>query len=139
MAGNGTIQISATIIAGPPQVSDSTFPTGSTNIPVKLNGGSSLASPVQTGDTVREVNSPSAYVALGGVGTGQEVTQGRFLFLRCSVPMLVRLTFYTSGGDVVSVLPLDSPLIMQIDSSKYLKGIEAQGAGTVEWFVGGSL
>lgn len=132
-----SVNFSGSIIAGPIGSGDCGFPSGVTNIsftslpPLKAASASGYQSKV--------VNSPSAFVELTGVGTGETVTQANFLFLRTSSPMQVRLTMNpSSGSDVVSILFIQGVHILELPSLNYLKLLEAQGVGTIEYFVSGN-
>lgn len=131
-----SVSLTGTLIAGPGTVTESSFPGGVTNIPIALTPPAKSFN-VDSGGT-RSVSSPSAYVALTGVGVADTVTQGKFLYLRTSTPMLVRLTTVNPpGADVVSVVPVQGLLVLEFDPAKYLKLLEVQGSGVVEWFVCG--
>jgi hypothetical protein len=131
------VVLSGSIIAGPTGAGDCGFPSGITNIvfssypPQKSSGAKTSNS--------KTVNSASVYVALDGVGTGETVTQGNFLYLRSTSPLLVRLTTQpTSGGDVVAVVPIHGVMILEFPAANYLKLLEVQGVGTVEYLVSGN-
>jgi hypothetical protein len=89
-----------------------------------------------------DVNSPApAFQALDGVGAGQSVTQGNTLYLRTTAPMTMRFTFADpmGGPDIVSLVPVQGLLIWEGSALGYLKLIEAQGVGGIEYFVSGNL
>lgn len=135
---SNAIQLASRLTLGPVDtVTDSTLPSGFTSIQFGLRP--SKKSALVSSGSVRTIASPSSYVALDGVGTGESVTQGNLLYLRSSSAMLLRLTTYSSGGDIVAVLPVDGVFMMEFDRSRYLKLIEVQGTGTVEWLVTGDV
>ncbi len=123
------------IVAGPQGSSDCGFPSGVTNIQF---GGNTIPAGVMTGDMVRSVNSAADYVDLDGVGSDQAVTQATFFFLRTQSPIFVRVTFQpTSGGDIVSVIPVQGVVTIQAPPTNYIKGLEAMGVATIEYFASG--
>lgn len=139
MASGATVELEATIEAGPPTVSSGTFPRSSTSIPFGFKGPKPPA-PRQTGSMTTEVSSAGAFVALEGVGTGKTVTKATVVFLQTALPMQVRLTFKDPGGgaDIVSIVPIDGPLVLQLDPNGYCKLVEIKGLGTVNWYASGA-
>jgi hypothetical protein len=88
---------------------------------------------------VRAISSPSSYVDVRCVGTNEAVTKGSFLYARASAAMLLRLTTDDgAGGSVLAVLPIDGLLVFEVDPDKFLKLLEAQGEGTLEFLVSGA-
>jgi len=135
---SNAVQLAARLSLGPVDVvTDATLPSGLTSIQFGLRP--SKKSALASSGSVRTISSPSSYVSLDGVGTGESVTQGNFIYLRTSVPMLLRLTTYSSGGDVTAILPIDGIFAMEFDRTRYLKLVELQGAGTVEWLITGDV
>lgn len=133
------VQLQGRLTLGPSSpVTDTTFPGGSTAIQFSLRPSQKQA-PLSTGAMVRSVSSPSSYVQLDGVGTGETITQANTLFVHTTIPMLLRLTTYSGSGDVVSVIPIDGVFIAEFDKSKYLKLVEIQGSGIVEWLISGDV
>jgi len=141
MASSGVVILDGTLEAGPPAVTSGVFPRGATSLPVQLRSGSTgKSAPLQTGDMVTELASSGAFVALDGIGTGKSVPKANFLLAQTAVPMQLRLTMKDPGGgaDLVSVLPINGPLLVEFDDAGYLKGLEAKGSGTVNWYASGS-
>ena len=116
------------------------FPAAVFSIPVQLGGGAGCAgskpASVKTYGT-SQVNSPVAFVTLPGVGAGQPVTKGNFLYLRTAVKMDIRLTM-VGTPDTVSVLNVQGILVMEFPDANTLKLLEAQGVGTIEYAVTGN-
>lgn len=139
MASSGTVELDATISAGPPAVSEKTFPRNTTTISPRLRSCPKAAL-VQTGDKVAEMTNSSAFVALPGVGSASEVSQASFLYIATMVPMILRITSKERGGgsDLVAVLPIGGPLILEVDVLDYIKLVEVKGVGTVNWYASGS-
>jgi len=90
---------------------------------------------VDTGRNNAQVNNPSAYGALAGVGAGSTVTQATTLYVRTSTTMLLRLTF---GSTVLADIPILGVFVMEFDPSKPLTLLEVKGAGAVEYYAAGS-
>lgn len=135
MSSQNVVTLKASILAGPPKSTCGKFPSGLVSLEFELRPPNKNAAVMA--QHVRDVSSPSAYVTLGGVGTGQAVTQASFLYLRTSVAMDLRLTT-SDSVDVVSVHPVDGVLLMEFPAAKYLKLLEVQGSGTLEYFVSGN-
>lgn len=136
----GQLQLSGNLTSGPPQGAEFSQGRMMINIALALKGGAGCkAFGSATGVQTRNLNSPSAYVVLSGVGPDDTVTRGDTLYVFAPQPILVRITTDDGvGGDVVSVLPLDGLMILEINQVRYLKLLEAQGAcNGVEYFVSG--
>lgn len=132
-----SVTLSGSIIAGPQGAGDCGFPSGILNI-VFSSFPPQKSAAAKTSSS-KQLNSPSAFTALDGVGTGETVTQGNFLYLRSNSPTQIRLTTKASSGpDVVAVVPLQGVMIIEFPTTNYLLLLEAQGVGTLEYFVSGN-
>lgn len=133
------VTLSGTLTVAPATVVDGTFPAATTTTPLALNPTQKQAN-VDTGIQSRNLNSPSSYATLSGVGATDTVTQGNFLYLRTKVPMLVQLVVNNPAGGTVTVtgIPINGLLILEFDATRYLVGLSVQGSGYVEWFVSGT-
>lgn len=132
-----SLQLSGTLTLNPQNASDGSFPSANTSVPFTLNtGGNSKPSPADTGVDHRQVNSPSTYVTLGGIGAGDDVTAGDTLYIRTNVPMWIKCTYQGS-----SAAPAEEPIkglkIIELDPSFPLTKVEVKGSGLVEWFASG--
>jgi len=133
-----SIVLSGTLVKGPLGAGDCAFPAGTTTIPfssypIQKNAAASFSA-------AKQVDSPSAFAALDGVGTSETVTQGNFLFLRTTSPFQLRLTTKAdSGPDVVAVIPVQGLAIIEFPTGNYLLLLEAKGSGTIEYVVSGNL
>lgn len=133
----GVLKVSGSLDAGPPSVTSESFPGASLSVPLRLPAGSKSFS-VATGVLQRKLNSALAYVALDGVGSASAVTHGSFLYLRSDQAFSLRLTTDDgSGGSVLTVFPVATLLLLEFDSSLFLKLLEAKGVANLEWFVCG--
>lgn len=138
MSSSNIVKLTGSLLAGPAKASCSTFPSGIVNATIELRPPNKIATVFVS--HVRNVASPSAFVILDGVGSGETVSQGTLFYFRTQNEIRLRLTFDDgSGGDVVSEVPVDGLYIGEIPASKYLKLVEAQGSGVVEYFVSGNL
>ncbi len=135
---SNVVTITGSLVAGPPQASDTAFPSGVTQIAFATQPTQKPAQ-VQTGAQVRQVQSPTVFVPLDGVGTGETLTQGTTLYVRVIGPMRLRATFADTPLDVVSELPAKGLLVFEVDEAHPLKLLEAKGSGTVEYFISGNL
>lgn len=128
--------LSASLIAGPQSVGDCSFPAGTFNVSFATSPNP-LPAAVSAAHA-KAINSPNAYVTLDGVGTNQSVTQGVFLYLRSASPMKVRLTIQDTPADQLSVVYVQGPMLIELPSTNYLKLLEAQGVGSLEYYVCGN-
>lgn len=135
----GLIQVSGSIVAGPPNGTAPCQDRSVLNVALALKGGAGSKSfQVATGILQLTLATNSAYQTLPGVGAAPAVTHGDTLYFFTSTPILIRLTTDDgSGGSVVSVLPLDGLFIHEFQTAKFLKLLEANGSGAIEYFVSG--
>jgi len=139
-----SVTLLGNLTAGPQGVCEGGFPSGVLQVAFGLAGSCPGAGTKPAGKkfwSSFSVNSPVAFVALDGVGSGQSVTQANTLYLRTTAQMLVRMTFADPAGgpDIVSVVTVKGILILEPSDAGYLKLLEAQGAGTIEYFASGNL
>lgn len=124
----------------PQSVSDpsSTYPLGTGSTPLTFNPAAKIAN-VNSGFGSTNVNSPSSFQALSGVGPTDDVTQGNLLYIRTRSLMQVKLTFNNPlGGTTTAINQINGMCVMEIDPTAYLVGISVQGVGAVEWLVTGN-
>lgn len=139
-----SITLLGTLTMGPQGSCEGGFPGGLLQMQFGLGGSCPGAGskPINARFySVAQVNSPTpAFQMIDGVGTGEAVTQGTVLYLRTTVPLVLRLTQAdpVGGPDLVSVVPVHGLLIMELPSNGYLKLIEAQGLGQIEYVVAGN-
>lgn len=134
---DAVVQVKGQILAGPPKSSCSPFPAGFVNIDFTTRSTNKAAA--VSAYQSRSLNSPSSFAGLDGVGSGETVTKATFLYLRTATAMTIRLTTDDgSGGSVTAVIPVDGFLLMEFQTAKFLKLVEAQGVGTVEYFASGN-
>jgi len=138
MAGQNVVTFQGTLLAGPPRSSSSTFPSALVNKGFALTPTSKVAAVMM--NDVRALTSPSGFVTLHGVGPGESVTQGNFLALQTDNPIDIRIsTDDGAGGTVVAVVTCQGMLVIEKPANKFIKLLEAQGVGTVEYFVSGNI
>jgi hypothetical protein len=139
MAGLNVVTCDGTLKAGPPKASTSGFPTGVVNTSFSLRPAQKLAS-VSTQAVRNLATGAGVYATLHGIGTGEDVTQGTFLYVRTDSDFLIRITTDDgSGGSVVAVLPVSGLLIFEAQPGKFIKLLEASGSGVVEYYASGTL
>lgn len=87
------------------------------------------------------INSPSAYIALPGIGAAPNVTAVNFLHLRVTNTFKVRLTQLDpeGGADIVSILNVGGEFDIEFPATGTCKLVEVKGAGTVEYLASGML
>jgi hypothetical protein len=138
MAGQNVATLQGTIQVGPPKSGGQSFPTGLGNIAFTLKPASKPA-PVSSQD-VRNFASPSGFSTIHGIGPNETVTQANFLYLRTDAPIDFRITSDDgNGGSVVAVVSVDGLHIIEKPTSKFIKLLEAQGTGTIEYFASGTI
>jgi hypothetical protein len=131
--GTNVVSFAGNIVASPGAASDCAFPAAVTQIAFG-SGGNILANASSLNS--KSVNSAAAFVPLDGVGVGETVTTGTFLYVRTNQEMTLRLT--TQGApDLVAEIPIWGTMIFQFPQSKYLKLLEVKGVGTLEYLVAG--
>lgn len=135
----GQLQLSGQLLAGPPPGTDVALGRAMFQISLALKSGAGYKPfAVASGFITLGLNSPSAYVELQGIGGTTGVTHADTLYLFAYQPILIQLTTDDgSGGDVVSVVPVDGLVVLEFQSTKFLKLLEAKGAAQVEYFASG--
>lgn len=137
-----TLHLNGSLFAGPQAVTTDTFPGSSFTIPLGLAEGGTKGWTVGTGVLRRNLNSPAAFVALGGVGPAagaDAVTQGHTLYLRCDAGIDLEMTIDDgAGGTDVVVVHHKGLLIKEFDAARPLELLRAQGTATVEYLVVGN-
>lgn len=95
---------------------------------------------VATGGNPRNVQSPGVYLTLTDIGPTGVVTRADTLILWTRALMLFRLTTDDGlGGSVVSVVPVDGLFIVEFPSTRFLKLLEVQGSGIINYFASGQV
>lgn len=89
---------------------------------------------------LRNVVSPAAFVALSGLGATDNLTRGKFLYVRANADVQYRLTFVDplGGSDIVSIIP-GKLLVLEAHAVGLVKLIEVKGTAALEYFVCGDL
>ena len=130
--------IDGTLTVGPSSGGAGTFPSSVDTMMLELNPSTKQFA-AATGTMQRLLNSPAAYVTLGGVGTTDTVQQCNLLCFRCDAPILLRLTYHDPGGgaDIVSILPVQGLTVTEPQSAGYIKLVEAKGSARIEYIAAG--
>src|SRR6266850_7723933 len=123
------VTLSGELVSGPSASSDNQFPAGTDTCPFNLNPTPKNYT-VRTGVQQVPVASPSAFVALGGIGTS--VTKASLLYLRVGSGMDVRITRVNpAGGSFVTTEHPGGLLIYECDPAQPITLVEVQGSGGV--------
>lgn len=132
------VSLKGDLAAGPPKnACAGSLPSGVMNLSYELTTANKTAN--VKADQVANVNSPSAFTGLDGIGPNYAVTRATFLFLRTSTVMSIRLTFDDgAGGSTTSVVEVNGLFLIEANASKFIKLLEAQGVGAVEFFASGN-
>ena len=92
-----------------------------------------------TGIIENTVATGGVYQALPGVGADPAITKANTLYFFSDSPVLLRLTTDDgAGGSVVAVVPVDGLFVSEFQDSKFLKLVEVNGSGGIEYFVSGN-
>ena len=136
----GQAELSGSIVFGPSAGGSGAFPSSTDTIQLETN-----PSPKQfnaaTGTLSRQLNSPSAYLTLTGVGTTDTVQQCGLLYFRCDSGIKLRLTFTdpAGGADIVSEIPVAGTLVLEPPSNGPIKLLEAKGSARIEYGASGLI
>lgn len=130
------LKVEGSFVASPPTVTDATFPGAVFNAKLQL-----LPSPKQSsvwsGD-VKNLNSPSAYVTLSGLGPSDNVTRANTFYIRCTSPIYVRYTTVALPDPIVAEIPVQGLCILEFPDANAATLIEVKGTGFLEYFVSGN-
>jgi hypothetical protein len=138
----GLLRCDGTLVESPPPCGDypPNVPSAVTSIPFTLNNVPKTSN-VSTGAKTRQVQSPSAFVQLSGVGPTDDVTQCDTFYVRVKSGLFqIRVTYNNpAGGTIVSVNPINGLFIQEADAADnfYVTKLEVQGSGTIEYFASG--
>lgn len=139
----GLLNLDGALTGGPPTVSESNFPSATFLVSLGFAQGHDKMFGVASGVLTRNLDTGiNAYVTLRGVGPDDAVTQGNSLYFKCSSPMKLRATFadpLNPSVDIVSVIPVQGPLVLEVPDDSYLKTLECSGSGPVEYLVAGNI
>lgn len=137
----GLLKLDGSLTGGPPQVTDSSFPSAAFIVSLGFAQSHDKQFGVASGVLQRNLaTGTNSYVQLRGVGPDDAVTQGDALYFKCSAPMKLRVTFadpLNPSVDIVSVIPVQGPLVLEAPDDSYIKLLECTGSGPVEYLVAG--
>lgn len=132
----GIIDLSGTLIAGPQTVVDSTFPSMQSTVGLHTSP-SPKGWNVCTGVLSRNINSPSAYVALEGVGATATVVNADFLYLRSNGTLKLRITQTDGLGTLLSEQYFSGLKVIELPSTNCAVLVEVKGTATIEYLASG--
>ena len=133
---SNVVTVKGTLLAGPPKSSCNGFPSGLVNAAFELTPPNKAAD-VST-YSAPNLNSPVSFAELDGIGDGNTVTKGTFLYVRTSSKMTIRITQGEGDDAVVSTLYVQGLFMQEFPSSNPLTLLEAQGVGVIEYFASGN-
>lgn len=135
----GVLKLSGSLDAGPPSVSSSAFPASSFSVPLALLDGQ-RGYDAATNVLSRAVNTPEPdWVRLSGVGTGEAVYKGQFLYFKSDSPLWLRFTYLNALVEIVTVLPkVHGMFVQEFGEGFELRKLEAQGVSRVEYLIAGT-
>lgn len=134
-----SVTLLGTLTAGPQGACEGGFPSGVLQLQFGLAGscpGAGTKPAARKFWTNTNVNTPSpAFITLDGIGTGQSVTKANTLYLRTTAQLKLRATFADPAGgpDIVAIIPNQGLWIAEFPDLGYLKLLEAQGVGGIEY------
>lgn len=135
----GVVQMTGALTAGPPSSGAGVFPTSLFQDSLLLGNSTAGKGFQASGSSVsRSIASPSSFVAIADVGTGGDVVEADFLYLRTDGDLDVELTTDDgNGGDVVAVVPVSGLLALEFPADTFLKGLRVKGTARLTYFVSG--
>lgn len=131
--------LSGSLVIGPQGAGDCGFPSGVVNITFTTFPPQKPAA--VSAQHAKMVNTAApGFATLDGIGPAASVTQALLLYLRTTAPFKLRLTMadMAGGPDIVSIVEVQGLLIQEFPTGGYLKLLEAQGVGTIEYAVAGN-
>jgi hypothetical protein len=132
----GQIQLTGTLTVGPVSSGDNVFPSATSSVNL-ASTPNPKPSTVDTGMVTRTIASPNAYVGLSGVGASDTVTKCDTFYFKCNSPMKLRITYFDVGGDIMSVEPVNGTKVSEAPAGNYIKLLEVQGSGPIEYLASG--
>lgn len=129
------LKLTGSLIAGPPTVTDGTFPGMSATAPI-----STKENPKTYQRATGILRRTEAYVAFTDLGEpGNVVNVVTFLYFKSDGPIELRITTDDgAGGDEVAIIPVDGLCILEFDALQFLKLLEMNGSATIEYFLSGT-
>jgi hypothetical protein len=117
-----------------------TVPAGVSQVPLTLSV-SPKQSPVNTGLRHKLLASPSSFVTLSGLGSGDDVTTADTLYIKSDAPIQIRQTMQNpaGGSPIVSIETLGGVKFQEFPASGYLTLLEAMGSANLEVFISGPM
>ena len=135
----GTTQcsLSATLVAGPAQVSDSYFPSATKTIPFQLNNVPKQYN-VDAGSVVNVNSAYPTYAPIDSIGSGGQVTQVQTLWCRCNTNLILQLTITNpNGGSFTSYVPIYGTMLIEFPANAVLTALAVSGSGQFEYWASG--
>lgn len=133
----GITRFDGTLHAGPPNVSDGTFPASTMGVPINLTPNPKGWQRA-TGVLYRAVNVPSPdFLELDGIGSDRTVSEGNFLYLRSNSTVTVRVTQAFTTGEATATFKINGLCILEFPEAEPLTLVEVQGSSTIEYFAQG--
>lgn len=137
---NGTLTVTPSSVVGTVTSASQqgTIPSGTIQVPLAPSPNPKPSAKQARGYK----SSASAYgtfVALSGVGAGDNVATADTLWMRSDAPLQVQLTVQTLGGSGTTtiVVPLYGTMLLEFPQGGYLVGIQVAGTGDLEYVASG--
>lgn len=130
---SSSVQIQGQLLLGPSAVQEGTFPATTAVVPLGLSPDQKPAVVNKRGERTLQ----GVYATLFDADL-DDVTQGTFVYLRTANAGLLRITTDDgNGGDVVAVVPIKGLHVHEYDPTKFVKKLEANVSGFLEYIVSG--
>lgn len=124
-----TTTIKGEVTSGPGTINEEIVPSSITS----LDFTASKATPASSGAQRRTIDSTGAYVVLSGVGAVDTVVNATLLYLRTNAPFYIRIT----QNALLQIVRVHGLCILELDPAVPMTKLEAQGAGKIEYLLGG--
>lgn len=132
----GVLQFTGNLQAGPSCGGWGVFPSSSFNDQVGVGGPCGKSFGVSVSSVSANINSPSSFTAIPGVGT--EVTNADTLYFRTNSPITLQLTCSNgSGGTTVSTVNVNGLFVCEFSETNALQGLAVEGVAQITYFVSG--
>jgi hypothetical protein len=131
----GQSRLEGSIQAGPPNVTDGTFPASTATFPLAFSPNPKSYNCAEP--TLARRISSIAFVPLSGVGPNDTVTEAGLVYLRSDSPLEVRITQVIDGSPETSIHKIHGLLLLEPPGNEPVTLVEVLGNATIDFYVQG--